>query len=63
MSQVAEQPVADDGEPVQDAAARAQARQRAHHVDSVEEARVCAADGCTTKLSRYNLKPRCALHD
>jgi hypothetical protein len=25
--------------------------------------RVCEEPGCTTKLSRYNSRPRCAAHD
>ena len=49
--------------PEEDVTTRALARQRAHHVASVDGARVCAADGCDTKLSRYNKKEWCALHE
>jgi hypothetical protein len=31
-------------------------------VRGFDQARICAADGCTTKLSRYNPAPSCSLH-
>jgi hypothetical protein len=33
------------------------------HIDSYGHGRVCAASGCTTKLSQYNSGIACSLHD
>jgi len=33
------------------------------HIDSYGPGRVCAVQGCATKLSRYNSASACWLHD
>ncbi|HEV3227035.1 MAG TPA: hypothetical protein VGZ52_09375 [Acidimicrobiales bacterium] len=52
------------GQPAEPGPAeRAAARRRRGHVASYGDDRVCEAEGCDTKLSRYNTKPVCWTHD
>jgi hypothetical protein len=62
-----EDPIAQGGVDADDAGeAGAKARRRAPGADpevrSFGEARVCAADGCETQLSRYNPDSFCSVH-
>ena len=53
----------DAATPPLDAARRAEARRSLHYVTSHGTNRVCATEGCDTKLSRYNKATHCWIHD